>query len=101
MQQNNLRFLHGTATHILCESMVDEQYFFSLPALNLPGVRILPVVLVPTVLVVTILVLLCGVICVVYQLKKEVKYVTVRIAINPKFHSKLCYHMLILNYILV
>ena len=65
--------------------MDDEQYFFSLPALSLPGVRILPVVLVPTVLVVTILVLLCGVICVVYQFKKEVKYVTV--------HSIVTYHI--------
>ena len=63
--------------------MDDEQYFFSLSALSSPGVGILPVVLVPTVLVV-IIALLCGVTCVVYQLKKEVKYVTV--------HSIVTYH---------
>ena len=57
--------------------MDDEQYFFSLSALSSPGVGILPVVLVTTVLFVMIIALLCGVICVVYQLKKKLKYVTV------------------------
>ena len=60
------------------------EYFFSLSVLSSPDVEILPVVLVPTVLVVMIIALLCGLICVVYQLKKEVKYVTV--------HSIATYH---------
>ena len=60
------------------------EYFFSLSVLSSPDVEILPVVLVPTVLVVMIIALLCGLICVLYQLKKEVKYVTV--------HSIATYH---------
>ena len=47
----------------------------ALPALSSPGVGMLPAVLVPTLLVM-IAALLCGLICVVYQLNKEEKYVT-------------------------
>ena len=80
-----MQFSVTYTVYILCDSLwMMSKIISSLPALSSPGVGILPVVLVPTVLVVMIIALLCGLICVVYQLKKEVKYVTV--------HSIVTYH---------
>ena len=58
-----------------------HRLFSALLALSPPGVGMLPLVLVPAMVVVMISAVLCGVICVLYQLRKKEKYISVPVSL--------------------
>lgn len=58
-----------------------HRIFSALLALSQPGVGLLPLVLVPAMVVVMISAVLCGVIFMVYQLRKKEKYISVPVSL--------------------